>query len=103
MWGIRTAQYKSRFPSGMTNKEGLAEGVEGGLGFVIEGAGFGGLLAQAFDDVGGGFGHECFVAQAGFGGGEILFVFGEVFGEALALRGAVDLAFGEGGGVEACG
>ena len=34
----------------------LTESFEGGFGLVVEGAGFGGLFAQAFDDVGGGLG-----------------------------------------------
>ena len=37
------------------------------------------------------------------GGGEALFVFGEVFGEALAFGGDVDLAFVDDGYVEVCG
>ena len=75
--------------------------VEGGFGFVVEGAGLGGLLAQAFDDVGGGFGHEGLVAELAFGGGKTFFILGEVFGEALALGGDVDLALVEDGYVEA--
>ena len=38
------------------------ESVQGGFGFVVEDAGFGGLFAEAVDDVGGGFCHEGFVA-----------------------------------------
>ena len=38
-----------------------------------------------------------------FGGGEALFVFGEVFGEALAFGGDVDLAFVDDGYVEVGG
>ena len=60
------------------------EGVEGGFGFVAEGAGFFGLFAQAFYDVGGGFADELLVREAGFVGGEDeLFLpekFAEVFG-----------------------
>ena len=36
---------------------------EGGFGFLLEGEGFGVLLFQAFDDVGGGLGDEAFVAE----------------------------------------
>ena len=45
----------------------LVEGVEGGFGFVVEGFGFGVLLAEAFDDVGWGFGQIRFVVQLLFG------------------------------------
>jgi hypothetical protein len=43
------------------------------------------------------------LASWAFGGGEAFFVFGEVFGEALALGGDVDGAFVEDGDVEASG
>ena len=81
----------------------LAERVEGGFGFVVEGFGFGVLFAEAFDDVGGGFGREGFVAELLVGGGEAFFVFGEVFGEALAFGGDVDLALVDDGYVEVGG
>ena len=42
------------------------QGVEGGAGFVAEDAGFFGLFAQAFYDVGGSLGGEFFVGEAGF-------------------------------------
>ncbi len=82
---------------------GWRQGFEGGTGLVEEGAGFGGLLAQAFDDVGGSFADELVVGETGVVGSEELFVFGEVFAEALAFGGNVDLAFIEDGNVEARG
>ena len=51
------------------------------------------LFAEAVDDVDGGFGHEGFVVELALSCGEAFFVFGEVFGEALAFGGDVDLAF----------
>ena len=42
----------------------LSQGGEGGAGFVPEGDEFGGLFAQAFDDVGRGFGGEVLVGEA---------------------------------------
>ena len=77
--------------------------VEGGFGFVVKGAGLGGLLAQTFDDVGGGLGHEGLVGELAFGGGKTFFILGEVFSEALALGGHVDLALVEDGYIEVRG
>src|ERR1019366_9170588 len=81
----------------------VAEGVEGGASFVVEGTGFGGLFAEAFDDMGGGFADELLVGEAGVVGGEDLLVLGELFGEALALGGDVDLLFVDDGQVEVGG
>ena len=64
--------------------------VEGGAGFFEQGAGFGFLLLEAFDDVRRGFGEEAFVAELALGGGDAFFVFGDVFGQAFALGGDVD-------------
>ena len=81
----------------------LPKRIERGFGLVVEGARLGGLFAQAFDDVHWGFGHEGFVGKLAFGGGEALFVLGEVLGEPLTLRGDVDLPLVEDGDVEAGG
>ena len=81
----------------------LVETVEGGFGFVVEGLGFGGLLAETFDDVGWSFAHEGFVVELLVRGFEALLVFREVPGEAFALGGDVDLAFVDDGNVEVCG
>src|ERR1700761_7370446 len=81
----------------------LVETVEGGFGFVVEGFGFGVLLAEAVDDVGWSFGHEGFVVQLFVCGFEALFVFGEVFGEAFAFGGDVDLALVDDGYVKVGG
>ena len=42
------------------------EGFEGGFGFVALHSHFGGLLLQAIDDVGGGFGDERLISKAAF-------------------------------------
>jgi hypothetical protein len=69
--------------------------IEGGFGFVAQGEGLGGLFAEAIDNVRRGLGHEGFVGELTLAGGEVLLMFGELFGEALALGRDVDLALVE--------
>ena len=61
------------------------------------------MFAQAFDDVRRGFGGELLVGEAGFVGGDLFFELGEVFGEALAFGGDVDMLFVEHGHVKVRG
>ncbi len=81
----------------------MRRGCRGGFGFFVEGFGFGVLFAQTLYDVGGGFGHEGVVVELTVCGFEAFFVFGEVFGETLALGGDVDLALVDDGHVEVGG
>ena len=73
---------------------------QGCAGFFQQQAGFGFLLLEAFDHLGRRFGEEAFVAQLALRGGQAFFVFGDVFGEALALGGDVDGALVDHGNVE---
>ena len=52
----------------------LVGGRRGRRGFCRRGCGFRRLVCEAFDDVGGGFGHEGFVAELSFGGEETFLV-----------------------------